>query len=106
MAQTDEQLHLFWENHIERWRSSDLTQVGYCQQHDLIAHRFTYWKRKLSGLEKPESKDSSPGFAKVALIPTLPLNADLSVKFSDGSCLNGINEQNLLVATRLIGALR
>jgi len=106
MAQTDDQLHLFWADHIERWRLSNLTQVGYCQQHDLIAHRFTYWKRKLSGLEKPVSKESSPGFAKVALIPALPLNADLSVKFSDGSCLNGIHEQNLLVATRLIEVLR
>jgi len=106
MAQADDQLHLFWENHIEHWHSSDLTQVSYCQQHDLIAHRFTYWKRKLQGSGKTVSKKSSSGFAKVALIPALPPDAELSVKFSDGSCLQGINEQNLLAATRLIEVLR
>jgi len=40
-----------WKQHIEDWQASDLSQVEYCRQHHLIAHRFTYWKQKFtSGL--------------------------------------------------------
>jgi len=37
----------FWKQHIEDWQATDLSQVEYCRQHHLIAHRFTYWKQKI-----------------------------------------------------------
>jgi len=36
-----------WTSHLEAWRTSGLSQVDYCRQHDLSRYRFTYWKRKL-----------------------------------------------------------
>ena len=36
----------FWMQHIEDWQATNLTQIEYCRQHHLIAHRFTYWKQK------------------------------------------------------------
>ena len=41
-----EELAKYWKFHIEQWSESDISQVEYCRQHDLIPHRFTYWKRK------------------------------------------------------------
>jgi len=36
-----------WASHIERWSESNMSQVEYCRQHELIPHQFTYWKTKL-----------------------------------------------------------
>ena len=41
-----EQKSRFWKQHVEAWRSGHLTQAAYCRQHNLIAHRFIYWKQK------------------------------------------------------------
>ena len=37
----------FWNKHIEGWQGSGLTQTEYCRQHNLIPHRFTYWKNRI-----------------------------------------------------------
>jgi hypothetical protein len=34
-------LKKFWESHINRWASSDMSQVAYCRQENLILHRFS-----------------------------------------------------------------
>ena len=43
-----EEKRRFRKQHIKDWQASDLSQVEYCRQHHLIAHRFTYWKRKFT----------------------------------------------------------
>ena len=35
-----------WKRHIESWQSGDLTQSEYCRNHNLIYHRFIYWKKQ------------------------------------------------------------
>lgn len=45
-AERIEQNRTYWKQHIENWRSSGLTQVAYCRQHELRAHQFTYWKKR------------------------------------------------------------
>jgi len=42
-----------WTSHIEAWRTSGLSQVDYCRQHELSRHRFTYWKCKLDKKTNP-----------------------------------------------------
>lgn len=37
----------FWGSHIKAWEESGLTQIEYCNRHELSRHRFTYWKCKL-----------------------------------------------------------
>ena len=37
-----------WKQHLEDWKASGLTQVDYCQRHDLSRHRFQYWKKKFA----------------------------------------------------------
>lgn len=41
-----EKLRKFWKSHLSKWAESGLTQVEYCRQHNLIRHRFAYWKKR------------------------------------------------------------
>jgi hypothetical protein len=53
-----------WKQHVEDWRSSDLTRADYCRRHDLSYDRFIYWKRKFQ-------PGSSPAFIELKL-PAVP----------------------------------
>jgi len=37
----------FWEEHVEKWRRSGITQAEYCRRHNLSTRLFTYWKRRM-----------------------------------------------------------
>ena len=52
----------FWEDHIQAWRGSGLSQTEYCRRNDLIRHRFWYWRNRI---EQPREADVS--FVPVAL---------------------------------------
>jgi len=41
------EIRTFWKKKIQGWQESGLSQVEYCRTHNLIPHRFTYWKQKL-----------------------------------------------------------
>jgi len=53
-----------WGLNIDQWKQSSISQVEYCRQHDLVRHRFTYWKTKLKKQNLPvefiQIPDSSP----------------------------------------------
>jgi len=106
MASSDKKRQLFWTDHVERWQSSGLPQTIYCQQHDLIVHRFGYWKRKIVSTECLASNESASSFVQVQFDPALPQEARLSLHFTDGTRLDGINQSNLFAACRLIEELR
>ena len=38
----------FWEDHIQAWRQSGLTQVEYCRENHLKNHQWWYWRRRFS----------------------------------------------------------
>ena len=38
---------IFWQQHIENWKSSGLSQANYCQKHQINLHTFTSWRSKL-----------------------------------------------------------
>jgi hypothetical protein len=37
----------YWQNHLESWRGSGLTQAEYCRRHHLKYTRFRKWKERL-----------------------------------------------------------
>ena len=37
----------FWAGHVSRWQQSGLSQSAYCRQHNLKAHRFYHWRRRI-----------------------------------------------------------
>ena len=38
----------FWENHIQAWQQSGLTQVEYCRENHLKNHQWWYWRKRIS----------------------------------------------------------
>ncbi|WP_299735738.1 hypothetical protein [uncultured Endozoicomonas sp.] len=48
------QLQELWQQRVNNWQQSGLSQTEWCKQHQLNIHQLSYWKRKLS--QQPESK--------------------------------------------------
>ena len=77
------------KSHISRWKSSGLTQLAYCNQHDIKPHVFSYYKGKLSQGGSDSERVSN------SLIPVdlLSSNAPLT-KQAMGSDLITISHSN------------
>ncbi len=41
----------YWQQHMEAWQASDLTQPAYCQQHAISLAGFGYWRTRLKKFE-------------------------------------------------------
>ena len=59
-----EEKRRFWKRHTEDWRTSGLTRVDYCRQHNLSYDRFIYRKRKFR-------KEPDPAFIELKF-PAVP----------------------------------
>lgn len=46
MTQTQKQQ--FWQQHLQAWQTSSLSQTAYCRQHELPLANFGYWRKRLS----------------------------------------------------------
>lgn len=42
-----------WARHVQAWRDSGLTQVAYCQQHELKPKALAYWIRRHKQVSSP-----------------------------------------------------
>ncbi|WP_369855092.1 hypothetical protein [Candidatus Thalassolituus haligoni] len=42
-----------WQQHINLWRTSGLSQVAFCKQHNLAMHNLQYWRKRLSPGAEP-----------------------------------------------------
>ena len=38
----------FWEEHIQAWQQSGLSQVEYCRRNNLKDHQWWYWRKRIS----------------------------------------------------------
>jgi hypothetical protein len=63
----------FWQEHIQGWRQSGISQVGYCREHGLKETAFTYWKGKLTQVG-PAGTDTSAGSGRSAGCSTPPIS--------------------------------
>ena len=100
---TSEALTTYWREQIEAWRVSGKSQQAFCQQHDLIYHRFTYWRRKLTDHER-ERRPVHSALVPVRYRPT-PSETMLSLVLPSGIELRGIVLDNLAVVQQLLGRL-
>lgn len=48
-----------WKHRLEQWQSSGLQPREWCQKHDLLFHRFYYWRRKLMPPPKTPNENLS-----------------------------------------------
>ena len=76
------QKYRYWQEHLERWRQSDLSQAEYCRQNGLKPRRWNYWKRNLARRSNPDVS-----FVPVQLSSSLPVpvtRSNLSLFTSNG----------------------
>jgi len=97
------QAKTFWSVHIEHWQASGKSQAAYCRQHGLCPQKFGYWKRK--SIVKPTAP---AGFSRIRLdeVPVADPGTGLSLRFNDGTCLEGITQGNLSFIQPLLELLR
>ncbi len=72
----------YWQQHMEAWQASDLTQPAYCQQHTISLAAFGYWRTRL---KKQQGEDTKQGTALSFLpIQLAPSQASLTLHSSQG----------------------
>lgn len=69
----------FWENHIQAWQQSGLTQVEYCRQNNLKNHRLWYWRKRFS-----DSSDTGVTFVPLSFSSSKISRSDIRVVTPNG----------------------
>ena len=59
----------YWQQQINNWKTSELSQKHYCRSHSLALSTFCYWKSKIN-----KSEPTTPRFYPLT-IPTSPTNS-------------------------------
>lgn len=63
------QKYRYWQEHLECWRQSGLSQAEYCRQNDLKPRRWNYWKKNLT----MAFSETAVSFIPVPLSTNLPV---------------------------------
>ena len=108
--------HTAWQQHIDAWQASGLSQTTYCKTQDIKAHQFSYWKNKLAKPCEPPASDaashdslapSAPatGFVPVRIAASPQARSTLCLELPNGLRLHGITEQSAPLLKVVIAAL-
>ena len=57
----------FWEEHLEKWNASELSQGEYCRRNKISEKSFQYWKRKA------KRNNDVPALVELTLPKSLPV---------------------------------
>jgi hypothetical protein len=71
------QKHADWQQHLQAWETSGLTQSAYCEQHRLKLATFTYWRARLPRTDQT-SPSSRPALTLVPVKRTLAARHDIT----------------------------
>jgi hypothetical protein len=98
-------LQEFWKNQVDAWKDSGLSGAKFCKAHQLIYHRFVYWRQKFAEeCSQPATSDSAGGFVAVSCSPVNEMG--LSVSLPSGLVIRGIHAGNLSVVRHLLDTFR
>ena len=105
-SQQPASLSTYWSQQVQSWKKTNQSQSDYCRAHDLSYHRFTYWRRKLSG----QASRTRTAVQRSAFVPVKPHDSSVDTEgltaiLPNGVVLRGITERHLAVAKQLLGLL-
>jgi hypothetical protein len=99
-----EALAEYWREHVQAWRAGGDSQAAYCKSHELVYHRFVYWRRKFEGDAGRQGKQpTGGGFATVAWDRSI--DTGLTLSLPNGLVLRGICPGNVSVVRQLLDQL-
>ena len=101
-----DQLRQYWREHIDAWQNSGESGAAYCERHQLVYHRFIYWRRKFADLNGGSQLTpvDSTGFARV-MANRVESTACLSLVLPNGLVIQNIGESNVEVVPQLLAVL-
>jgi len=87
------QKQIYWQNHIEQWSQSGLSQAAYCRKNNLNLKSFNYFKSRLKKknlpvqfVQVPIEQSQTPSFLK------LNLGSSFQLEIPDGFSQNTLTE--------------
>lgn len=98
----------YWENHVNQWNETSVSQASYCQVHELSIKRFGYWKRKLLGSTKlTTSSKKTDGFIQISPRQSMSTQPSaLAIELPNQLRIEGVTADNLLLVKQLAGLLQ
>ena len=100
-----------WQQRIQSWYDSGLSQNAWCRQNGIRPSQFGYWKKKLwAGKSTVSSSNISSAFVPASLASdqgqACEEPSSLTVSLPSGLRVSGIDHHNLALAGQLIGLLQ
>jgi hypothetical protein len=77
------QKYRYWQEHVELWHDSGLSQAEYCRQNGLRLRQWNYWKKNLAR----KGANAAVSFVPVQISSSLPVpvtRSNLSLFTSNG----------------------
>lgn len=95
-----DKLRDYWREHVDAYAASGESGAAYCKRHNLLYHRFVYWRQKF----RPAAPDEPSKFARVVGLAPGPAH-ELSVTLPNGLVIGGIGEHNVGLVRQLLESL-
>ncbi len=94
----------YWEQQVQAWKRSDLSQAKFCKLNKLVYHQFIYWRAKSECVTTTrQGQKNNGGFARVNVQPVL--TDELTLSLPNGFIFRGINTENVAVVRELLNQL-
>jgi len=96
-----------WQNHIDRWQTSNLSGAQFCKKYELDLAQFYYWKGKVLRSSSKATLDHKrpPGFATVVVTDAPMADEGLCFTLPNGCTIVGITSANVLLVGAILGQL-
>lgn len=100
------QLRQFWREHVTACQDSGESAAVYCEHHQLVYHRFIYWRRKFRELDSSDqlTPSASDGFVRVVAGHAVA-SPCLSLALPNGLVIQEISAANVPVVRQLLEVL-
>ena len=97
--------HEQWQQRIQEWKESGLSQTAWCKQQNLKPTQLSYWHRKFEPkTAEPAKNQHSNAFIPIA-VAEKPAVSPLTLGLPNGASITGIDESNLGLARQLMEQL-
>jgi len=96
---------VYWENHLNAWNETSLTQARYCKEYQLTVHQFSYYKRRQTELTS-RHKIAGSGFIQLPPQMTSPVKQpSLCLHLSKKQSIEGITSETIHLVQPLLACL-
>ncbi len=59
---TPQEKRTYWQQHIDQWQQSGLSQIEYCRRNRIKKYQWGYWKKRLTAPKSPTMLVQTVGY--------------------------------------------